>query len=141
MASFLAYLGLIPLRAAGERFKSKEFLNDSGYCRFLVWRNRTADALNAWVRTVLWGKDAPPYVIGDRLIAKKPVFRKTASLSSKKKEKWSIVMGNSEECEVFAQPELCTDSKSWEYWKVPTLTDDGSKLTLLLLTPGPSPSG
>jgi hypothetical protein len=122
------------LMTAGQRFKSKEFQDNPDYCRFLVWRNKTADTLNTWVRNELWGKDVPQYVIGDRLIVRKPVFRKVASLSKKKKEQWSIVMNNSEECEVVAQPELHTDSKGWEYWKVPVITDDGNKLLLLLLT-------
>jgi hypothetical protein len=123
------------LRAAGQRFKSKEFRDNPDYCRFLVWRNKTADTLNAWVRNELWGKDAPAYVIGDRLSGKKPVFRKVASLSAKKKEQWTIVMNNSEECVVISEPELHTDSKGWEYWKVPVVTDDGGKLLLMLLTP------
>jgi len=121
------------LRAAGQRFKSKAFRDNQDYCRFLVWRNKTADSLNAWVRTELWGEDAPPYVIGDRLIAKKPVFRLIASLNKKHKE-YSIVMNNSEECSIIAQPELQTDSKGWEFWKVPVKTDDGNKVLLRLLT-------
>jgi len=96
------------LAEAGKLFKSAEFKANPDYCRFLVWRNNTADKLNAWVRSQLWGEDVAPYVIGDRLIAKKPVFRETTSFTRKrtKKKEWTIVMANSEECVVSAAPEL-----------------------------------
>ena len=39
----------------------------------------------------MWGKDAPAYVVGDRLIARYPVFRPNPN-SMNKKDKWVILI-------------------------------------------------
>lgn len=124
------------LHIAGEMFNSSDFRKDPDFCRFLVWRNQTADKLNQWVRERLWGKDAPPYVIGDRLIAKKPVFRVATDISGKKSKKlnWVIVMNNSEECEVIEQP-ILKNMANWEFWEIPVMSDGGRQLVLRILTP------
>ena len=115
-------------------FKSIEYKENPDYVRFLVWRNKTAASLNDYVRTQLWGEDAPDYVPGDRLIAKIPVFRRIPG--AKGKNKWQIVMNNSEECEIVGDAKLKTSKPTkWEYWTVPARTDDGLKLDLRILTP------
>ena len=102
--------------------------------RFLVWRNKTAASLNDYVRSQLWGEDVPNYVPGDRLIAKIPVFRRVPG--GRGKNKWQIVMNNSEECEIVGDATLKTNKPTkWEYWLVPAQTDDGLKLDLRILTP------
>ena len=92
------------LESAIAFFKSDEYKKNSDYVRFLVWRNRTAASLNDYVREQLWGKNVPKYVIGDRMIAKTPVFRPNPSV--KGKNKWQIIMNNSEECEVIGKASL-----------------------------------
>ena len=115
-------------------FKSIEYKENPDHVRFLVWRNKTAASLNDYVRSQLWGEDAPDYVPGDRLIAKIPVFRRIPG--AKGKNKWQIVMNNSEECEIVRDAKLETSkSTKWEYWLVPAKTDDGLKLNLRILTP------
>ena len=132
-------------------FKSHEYKENPDHVRFLVWRNKTAASLNEYVRTQLWGEDAPDYVPGDRLIAKIPVFRRIPG--TKGKNKWQIVMNNSEECEIVGDAKLKTSKRDnavlgvspmsdcrkkptkWEYWLVPARTDDGLKLDLRILTP------
>ena len=124
------------LRSAIAFFKSTEYKENPDHVRFLVWRNKTAASLNDYVRTQLWGEDAPDYVPGDRLIAKIPVFRRIPR--AKGKNKWQIVMNNSEECEIVGDAQLKTsklNKNKWEYWLVPARTDDGLKLDLRILTP------
>ena len=58
------------LQTAVNLFKSDEFKVNPNYVRFLVWRNKQADILNAYIRNSLWGEDVSAYVPGDRLIAK-----------------------------------------------------------------------
>lgn len=121
------------LKQATEYFRSAKFRSNSDHCRILVWRNKTADSLNDWLRKQLWGENALPFVEGDRLIAKKPVFR-SINTGNKKKDDWRIVMNNSEECEVVDKPQL-RQQASFSFWQVPVMTDDGNDLTLKILTP------
>ena len=122
------------LETAIAFFKSEEDRANPDHVRFLVWRNQTAASLNDYVRSKLWGDEVPDYVPGDRLIAKIPVFRPNPGV--KGKNKWQIIMNNSEECEVVGEAKLQTSKiNNWQYWEVPAKTDDGLKLDLRILTP------
>ena len=122
------------LKTAIAIFKSDSYIENPDHVRFLVWRNKTAASLNDYVRSQLWGDNVPDYVPGDRLIAKIPVFRRDPG--AKGKNKWRIVMNNSEECEVIGDAILKTSKPTkWKYWLVPAETDDGLKLDLRILTP------
>ena len=115
-------------------FKSDEYIENPDHVRFLVWRNKTAASINDYVRSQLWGEDVPDYVPGDRLIAKIPVFRRVSG--GRGKNKWQIVINNSEECEIAGDATLKTSKPTkWEYWSVPARTDDGLRLDLRILTP------
>ena len=121
------------LKTAIAIFKSDSYIENPDHVQFLVWRNKTAASLNDYVRSQLWGDNVPDYVPGDRLIAKIPVFRRDPK--AKGKNKWRIVMNNSEECEVIGDAILKTSKPtSWEYWLVPAETDDGLRLDLRILT-------
>ena len=122
------------LKSAIAYFKSDSYIENPDHVRFLVWRNKTAASLNDYVRSQLWGEDVPNYVPGDRLIAKIPVFRRVPG--GRGKNKWQIVMNNSEECEITGDAILkISKPTKWEYWLVPAKTDDGLKLDLRILTP------
>ena len=122
------------LKNAIAYFKSDSYIENPDHVRFLVWRNKTAASLNDYVRSQLWGKDVPNYVPGDRLIAKIPVFRRVPG--GRGKNKWQIVMNNSEECEITGDATKKTSKPTkWEYWLVPAKTDDGLRLDLRILTP------
>ena len=147
------------LKCAIVYFKSDSYIENPDHVRFLVWRNKTAASLNDYVRSQLWGEDVPDYVPGDRLIAKIPVFRRVPG--GRGKNKWQIVMNNSEECEIAGDAKLKISKRDmlavslwdnavlgvspmsdcrkkptkWEYWTVPARTDDGLKLHLRILTP------
>ena len=125
------------LECAVELFKSNEFKVNPNYVRFLVWRNKTADKLNAYVRNAIFGENAPMYQIGDRLIAKVPVFRSITVVDSKgkKQEEWKIAIASSEECQVIAKAKITYDvTYGWQYHQVPVLTDDGVRIDLRILT-------
>lgn len=115
-------------------FQSANFDDNSDYCRMLVWRNKTADSLNHWLRKQLWGENASSFVKEDILIAKKPVFRLATNPKPKKKKEWRIVMNNSEECKVIGEAELISTS-NYDFWQVPVITDADVELILRILTP------
>ena len=125
------------LKSASEHFCSSEYQSNPDHVRFLVWRNKTANSWNNFIRQKLWGKDVPNYPVkGDRLIARKPVFR--TKPGGKGKNKWRIVMNNSEECQVVESVKLeyrVFQKQGYEYWSVPVVTDLGVEQLLLWLTP------
>lgn len=115
-------------------FESPEFRENPDLIRFLAWRNKTVDSLNHFVRSQLWGEDAPLYVPGDRLIARRPLFRPKPG--AKGKNKWRIIINNSEEAQVMQPGELCKLSfrgQIYQYWKVEVQPDMGKPLTLSIL--------
>ncbi|MEO1672722.1 MAG: helicase C-terminal domain-containing protein, partial [Cyanobacteria bacterium J06631_2] len=105
------------------------------FARLLVWRNKTAGNANRYVRSRLWGKDAPIFVPGDRLIARKPLFR--IRPGQRGKNKWGVLINNSEECSVIDQPtikQLSFDKVAYQYRSVPVKTDAGFEVNLSVLT-------
>ncbi len=123
------------LETVTQYFKSQEYKNNPDYARLLVWRNKTAAAANRFVRSRLWGKDAPIFVPGDRLISRKPLFRPRPG--QKGKNKWGVLINNSEECSVIDQPtikQLSFDKISYQYRSVPVKTDAGFVVNLSILT-------
>lgn len=124
-----------------EIIKSKGFQDNPNICRFLVWRNKTAESINNTVREYLWGETLLPFEIGDLLIAKTPVFRECYN-PVKKRNEWGIVVNNSEECTVISPAVLMSKSlnvigfkSNFEYWEVPTISESNHKIKLRILTP------
>lgn len=70
-------------------FKSEAYRKDPGYVRALAWRNKLVDWGNTVIHQQLYGADAKPFMPGQTLIAKTPVFREGV-----------IVMSTSDECKV-----------------------------------------
>ena len=115
-------------------FESSEFKQNPDLIRFLAWRNKTVDSLNNFVRSQLWGENAPDYVPGDRLIAKRPLFRPKPG--GQGRDKWAILINNSEECQVTEPGELCElvfQGEVYKYWKVEVQPDEGKPQTLSIL--------
>ena len=118
-----------------EHFSSDNYKANPDYARLLVWKNKTGASANKFVRSRLWGKDAPTYVPGDRLIAKKPLFRPRPG--KKGKNKWGILINNSEECTVTEPPKLkhlTFDKEIYTCFSVSVMTDSGTPLDLSILT-------
>ena len=118
-----------------EYFKSENYQSNPDYARLLVWRNKTAQLANNFVRSRLWGKEAPVYVPGDRLIARKPLFRPRPG--QKGKNKWGVLLNNSEECSVIEPPYIkdsSFDKTPYQSWVVPVMMDAGFEVNLSILT-------
>lgn len=133
------------LQQAAKLFCSSEFLDNPNLVRFLTWRNKQSDVLNAYVRKAIWDSgftvDTPMrlYERDDLLIAKSPAFRQVTVMNSKGKPKkeWQIIINSSEECRVTDEINLLLDDTyGWEYYSVSVLTDDGLNFKLRILTEG-----
>jgi len=123
------------LETVTQYFQAEACKSNPDYTRLLVWRNKTAGNANRFVRSRLWGKDAPIFVAGDRLIARKPLFR--IRPGQKGKNKWGVLINNSEECSVIDQPtikQLSFDKIAYQYRSVPVKTDAGFEVNLSVLT-------
>ena len=123
------------LKTVTEYFQEEDCKSNPDYARLLVWRNKTAGNANRFVRSRLWGKDVPIFVPGDRLIARKPLFRPRPG--QKGKNKWGVLINNSEECSVIGQPtikQLSFDKIAYQYRSVPVKTDAGFEVNLSVLT-------
>ncbi len=54
--------------------KVEAFDADPDGFRILAWRNQTVDRYNTHIRTYRYGKQAPRFVVGERLITRDPVY-------------------------------------------------------------------
>jgi hypothetical protein len=91
-------------------FLSEEYRANPDYVRAIAWRNEVVNWLNQYVRTKRYGESANQFVIGERLIANKPVL--DVSPLGKR-----IILNTSEECEVFeAFKGEYLNYKCWELW-------------------------
>lgn len=61
-----------------DAFLSDEFKADNDTFRYLAWTNKTVNSINAHVRAMIYGKDAPAFVVGERLLMRKPVIHHVA---------------------------------------------------------------
>lgn len=82
------------LLRATELFKSREFEDDSTFCRVVAYRNKKVESINKFIKPKVYGRD-DDFFEGLRLIAAKPVQRK-----NKITGKWDIYCNNSEELRI-----------------------------------------
>jgi hypothetical protein len=123
------------LETVTQYFQAEDCKSNPDYARLLVWRNKTAGEANRFVRSRLWGKDAPIFVPGDRLIARKPLFR--IRPGQKGQNRWGVLLNNSEECTVIELPsikELAFDKVAYQYRSIPVKTDAGFEVNLSVLS-------
>ncbi|MFM2311933.1 MAG: hypothetical protein RLZZ04_1209 [Cyanobacteriota bacterium] len=123
------------LETVTKYFQAEDCKSNPDYARLLVWRNKTAGDANRFVRSRLWGKEASIFVPGDRLIARKPLFR--VRPGQKGQNRWGVLLNNSEECSVIEPPtikELSFDKIAYQYRSVPVKTDAGFEVNLSVLT-------
>lgn len=84
-----------------QRFKCEEFKEDSDYMRTIAWKNNTVEYVNSVVREMLYGKNPPRFVVGEKLVAKKPIFeRQESEKNGFVNEYWKVLFTTSEELEV-----------------------------------------
>ena len=92
-------------------FLSDHYKKDSDYVRVLAYTNKRVNYLNHSIRTAIYGQATRRFVKGERLIANAPCFVKE-----------SIVLQNSEECEVLEANE--GKDGEWFVWFLRVLNDE-----------------
>lgn len=65
-----------------QLFDSDEFRADPDHAKVIAWRNATVASFNNIIRRILYGPDAAKLVVGEKLIANKPIQRKDEILFS-----------------------------------------------------------
>jgi AAA domain len=106
---------------------------DTYACRIICYTNKTCDKWNDWVRSEMWEGDERQYIIGDRLLCKKPLFRE-----DKFTGKDVIVVANSTEFSVienFQIQQITIQEVIYNYLEVPAEDDEGLRINLRILTP------
>lgn len=86
-----------------EYFICDQFKADANYAKVLAWRNKTVNYMNDTIREMMYGKQADPYVIGEKLICNKPVFKLGRNKWGKA---WVIQFNTSQEFEVIDVAEV-----------------------------------
>lgn len=92
----------------------------------VCYTNNACDIANSWVRELVFNTDEP-YVIGDRLIAKKPLFRLSNEFNTSGQDKYSIACENSMEFSVtgnYRVAEITIEQTIYEYYIVPVKPDE-----------------
>lgn len=74
-----------------DHYKDEKYKIDTDYCRSLVWTNREVSRINSLVRTSIYGKDAPPYIEGETLVADSTCLEVPSIKNS------SVILSSSEE--------------------------------------------
>lgn len=98
------------LTKAIDLFSSEQFEKDSTFCRIVAYRNKIVDSNNSFIKPKVYGRD-DDYFEGLRLIAAKPIQRKSISLINNRKKsnnevEWDIYCNNSEELIITSNPEV-----------------------------------
>jgi len=58
-----------------QLFNTSEFKDDPDHAKVVAWRNVTVNSMNNVIRSILYGKDVGKLVVGEKLIADKPIQR------------------------------------------------------------------
>ena len=80
-------------------FNCTEFKEDANYCKVIAWKNDRVNYFNTLIREILYGKGVDPYVVGEKLIAGKSIFKENIG-ASKWENKWRVALNTSEEMEI-----------------------------------------
>lgn len=64
---------LIPILQ--ELFCSDEFAKDANHAKVIAWTNKVVNYMNERIRNLLYGENPAQFVIGEKLIANKPIFK------------------------------------------------------------------
>jgi len=83
-----------------EYFNCDAFKKDADYAKVIAWRNKTVTTLNNIIRELLFGKDTEAYNVGDKLIARGPIFEEQKGPKSRWGAKWIVGINTSEEMEI-----------------------------------------
>ena len=83
-----------------QYFDTPQFAENNDYMRVIAWKNATVDYINGVVRELIYGKDPERFIVGEKLIVKKPTSEKVKSDKNNDWDYWKIVYPTSEELTV-----------------------------------------
>lgn len=78
-------------------FKTREYNEDSNYMKVIAWTNETVTYMNTVIREILFGSNLPRFIVGEKLIVQKSIFRRHKDNHN---EYWSVVLNSSDELTV-----------------------------------------
>ncbi len=121
-------------------FMTKDFENYPDYCRVIAFTNYTCDRANEVIRRRLFPNAESPFVKGDRLIAKSPLFRWSGK-KKKKDQEWNIICQTSEEMEVIESAKILPyklpfkeKDNNYSCYSFSVITEDDRKINLVVPT-------
>ena len=82
------------LKLLKKYFASENFKKDADFVKVICWTNKAVDGFNKLIRSMLYGKEVGRLVIGEKLIAQKPIIDKLGDNDK------VIIFNNSDEFEV-----------------------------------------
>jgi len=116
------------LEKAFKMFNSNLWQENPDFGRIIAWRNKTVNNYNQIIRQSIYGANTKEFVVGEILIAKKPVFRG-------KKNNKKIILNTSEECRINTMPKIDHSSKyNWDFYNLSVEADSGYSIVLRVLT-------
>lgn len=114
-----------------EAFTSTDFTNNTDHCRVLAWTNASVKQWNKKIRKAIFGKKAPRFVAGERLVATGVCTQRQTDQTGKVTE--NIILPSSEEIEVVeAHPEKGTvefgsfQADIFDYWVINAQDSEGT---------------
>ena len=114
-----------------SEFTSDGFQADSDYCRVLAWTNASVARWNKRIRQAIFGRKAPRFMPGERLIATGACTRREVNLKNEYVE--NVILPSSGEVEVLeAHTERGTieygnfQADIFDYWVINAQDEDGA---------------
>lgn len=83
-----------------KRFKCDEFEENSDYMKVIAWKNSTVEYVNNIVREMRYGNNPDRYIVGEKLVARKPIFERVEGEKKGWHDYWRVLFTTSEELEV-----------------------------------------
>lgn len=81
-------------------FKDPRFKDNPDFMKVIAWRNDSVDYLNSVVREILYGENPDVYMVGEKILAKKPIFEKVPGRGKYDHDMWKVLVNTSEEMEI-----------------------------------------
>jgi AAA domain/UvrD-like helicase C-terminal domain len=106
-------------------------IEDGANVQLLTFTNKACDKWNSFVRSEIWA-GGEPYCVGDRLIAKSPLFRQS------NKNRLETAFNNSSEFVVsgdYSTANMQLYNVWYQYYSVPVTTEVSGKTDLFILAP------
>lgn len=129
-------------------FDSKEFKDNSDYCRVLAWTNKQVSQWNQQIRSTIFGNQAPQFVSGERLIATSACTRRVEGMKTINGDKFQevvilpssgeiVVMEAHQKKEVVKYGHMKGDV--FNYWEINAVDEEQNEKTFRVLATSEKP--